>query len=111
VSLQSVGDGPLTTSGLSHSSQEGKFDNFSELSSFFSVQDVETTLLNKLSGNFKSFLITLFVFCGHCNIIKEDSHVFVTSWLIGSDFLLNFGFNILLIVERSSGEREVDSLE
>jgi hypothetical protein len=31
--------------------------------------------------------------------------------LIRSDLLLNFRLNVLLIVEGSSGEREVDSLE
>jgi hypothetical protein len=96
---------------VSHGSQEVKSDDVSELTSFFSVQDVETFLLDELSCNFKGNLITLFVLGGHCKIIKEDGHVLSTKGLIGLDFLLDFGLNILLVVEGLSSEREVDSLE
>jgi hypothetical protein len=60
---------------VSHGGQEVKLDDVSEGTSFFSVQDIETFLLNELSGNLKSDLITLLVLGGHSKIIKEDSHI------------------------------------
>ena len=75
-------------------------------------QEVEALMLDQLTSDFQSDLITPCVDERHGNIINEDGHVLSTWWGESSHLLLlNLSLNRLLEVEWSSSTREVDSLE
>jgi hypothetical protein len=74
-------------------------------------KEVEALMLNQLTSDLKSDLITPCVDERHGDIIDEDSHL-LSSWRSeGLDlFLLNFSLDGLLEVEWSGGTGEIDSL-
>jgi len=112
VSLQSMWNIITSTTWMVHGSEELHFLNTSEVSTLILGEEIETFLLNELSGNLKSNLITPKVDERHGDIIQEDGHSLTTWWGESSDlFLLNFSFDRLLEVIWSGGTGEVDSLE
>ena len=101
-----------STTWMVHGSEELHSLDTSEVSTLILRKEIETFLLNELSGNLKSDLITPKVDERHGDIIEEDGHSLSTWWGESPDlFLLNFSFDGLLEVIWSSSTGEVDSLE
>jgi hypothetical protein len=112
VSLKSVWNIILTTTWMKHCTNELEILNGLEETSVILGQEVETFMLDQLTSDLQSDLITPCVYERHRNIINEDSHVLSTWWGESSNLLfLNLSLNGLLEVEWSSGTREIDSLE
>jgi hypothetical protein len=76
------------------------------------IQEVEALLVNKLTSDFKSNLITPSVHERHGQIIKEEGHLLVVWWNVNLGLLtLNFSFNRILEVSWLSSTGEVDTFE
>ena len=94
VSLESWWDVVTATTWMVHGCKIHQVFNDFQVSNIILVQEVNSFLLNKLSCNLKSFLITPVVDERHGDIIKEHSHLFVLWWSVGLNLLLlNFSLN------------------
>jgi hypothetical protein len=103
LTLQSVGDVVTTTSGMVHSGNELELVDLLESTTIVLGQEVETLLVNELTGNFKGNLISPSVNEGHAEIIQEDGHVLATEGHEDTGLLtLDFRLNGLLEIEGSS---------
>jgi len=82
-----------------HSCEELKSGDRLGLTSFFLVQEVEATEVNKLTGDFESDLITPLIDLRHREIIEEDNELFVAVWAkVLRILLFNLGVDRLLEV-------------
>jgi len=111
VSLQSVWDVVSSVSWMHHGSQELKIVDLLEDTSEILVKEVESLLLNELSGDLKGDLISPKVDKWHGHVVKEDSHLLSTWWSKDSGLLLlNFSLDGVLEVLWLGSTGEVDSL-
>jgi hypothetical protein len=94
VSLQSVWNIILTTTWVKHCSKELQVLDTHEETSEILLEEIESLLLNELSGDFKSDLVTPSVNEGHGDIIDEHGHQLTSGWLVSLDLLLlKLGFD------------------
>jgi hypothetical protein len=94
VSLKSVWNIILTTTWMKHCTNKLEILNGLEETSVILGQEVETFMLDQLTSDLQSDLITPCVDERHRDIINEDSHVLSTWWGESSNLLfLNLSLN------------------
>lgn len=104
LSLNSVGNIVLSSTGMLHSTNITQVFDILEVTSHGLIQPIESSIFDQLSDDFQGFLITPLVNLGHIDIINEQGHLFS---LGGSKVLthleVTFNFDIGLESQWFSG--------
>ena len=112
MALKTVGDVVATATWMIHGTNELQVVDILEHTTGILVQEVEAFLVNKLTCDLKSDLISPIVDVRHTHVIKEDCHLFVVWWDENLRLLpFDLSLNRILEVARFSSTGEVDSLE